>query len=160
MTYEPQLGDYGCVQTNGLIGFLIQLGTVTKYNHAFIYIGDGKIIEATPKRGVIISPVTNYKNIAWNQHEPKTDEQRKALVNEALKYAGRKYSFLSFLIDGLEILHIRVPKRLKDRASSADHVDCSGMVTRVYRACGFTVDSMLQAFAVKPSDLIYRLLYI
>lgn len=160
MTYEPQIGDYGCVQTNGLVGFLIQLGTVTKYNHAFIYIGGGKIIEATPRRGVIISPVTNYKNIAWNIHEPKTDDQRNALVNEALKYLGRKYSFLSFIIDGLEILHVKVPNRLKSRASKADHVDCSGMVTRVYRTCGFTVEAMRPAFSIKPSDLIYRLLYI
>ncbi len=160
MKYEPQLGDYGCVQTNGIVGFLIQLGTLTKYNHAFIYLGDGKIIEATPRHGVIISPVTNYTNIAWNQHEPKTDEQRKALVAQALTHFGDHYSFLAFLAIGMRILHIKSPKWMRERLTKSKNEICSELVARDYRACDFVVEGQRPDFFISPSDLIYRLLYI
>lgn len=160
MTYEPLPGDYGVCRTHGIVGFLIQLGTLTKYNHAFIYLGDGQIIEATPRRGVIISPVTNYTNIAWNMHEPKTDEQRTELVRTALTHLGDHYSFLAFLAIGMRILHIRSPKWMKDRLTKSKNEICSELVARDYRACGFFVEGQRPDFYISPSDLIYRLLYI
>lgn len=158
--YQPQAGDYGCVQTNGIVGFLIQLGTLTKYNHAFIYLGDGEIIEATPRHGVIISPVTNYKNIAWNMHEPKTDEQREALVVQALTHLGDRYSFLAFLAIAMRILHVRSPKWLCVHLDKSKNEICSELVARDYRACEFAVEGQRPDYYISPSDLIYRLLYI
>ena len=160
MTYQPQLGDYGCVQTNGVIGFLIQLGTVTKYNHAFIYVGDGKIIEATPRKGVILSPVSKYTNIAWNQHEEKTVAQRDGLVKEALKHLGNKYSFLDYFAIILRMARFNAPDWLITKLDSSPDVICSQLVAAVYRSCGFTVDGEMPEYYCTPSDLVYRLLYI
>jgi len=160
MTYQPQPGDYGCVQTNGVIGFLIQLGTLTKFNHAFIYVGDGQIIEATPRKGVILSPVDKYSNIAWNQHEPKTDEQRAELVAEAKTHLGNKYSFIDYIAIILRMLRFNAPEWLINRLDNSPDVICSQLVAAVYRACGYIIDGEMPEFYVTPSDLIYRLLYI
>ena len=160
MTYEPQRGDYGVVRTNGVIGFLIQLGTVTKYNHAFIYVGDGKIIEATPRYGVIASDVTKYKNIVWNRHEPKTDAQRDALVKAASARLGHRYSFLAIAAIALQIFHIARPKWMTDRLEKSGNDICSQLVAQDYRACGFNVEGTNPDFYTTPSNLVYRLLYI
>ena len=160
MTYQPQLGDYGCVKTNGVIGFLIQLGTITQYNHAFVYVGDGKIIEATPRHGVIISLVAKYENIAWNQHEEKTYEQRQAILKEALRHLGNKYSFLDYFAIILRMLRFQAPSWLGNRLTQSSSVICSELVARVYRANGFTIDGDKPDFYCTPSDLVYRLLYI
>jgi len=160
VTYQPQLGDYGIVQTNGFIGWLIQLGTLTKYNHAFIYIGDGQIIEATPRHGVVVSPVSKYENIAWNQHEPKSDEQRVGLCVQAHIHLGNKYSFLDYFAIILRILRFNAPNWLIYSLDKSPDVICSQLVAAIYRACGFTVDGERPDFYITPSDLIYRLLYI
>ena len=160
MTYEPIAGDYGVVQTNGPIGFLIQLGTMTKYNHAFIYIGNGQIIEATPRHGVIVSPVTNYENIAWNQHEVKTDEQRAGIVAEAKTHLGASYNFLDYFAIIMRIARFNAPFWLTRHIAASKSEICSELVAQVYRKCSFIVDGEREDFYVTPSDLAYRLLYI
>lgn len=159
MTYQPQPGDYGVVATKGIIGFLIQLGTLTKFNHAFIYIGDGKIIEANPG-GVSISDVSKYTNIVWNKNEYKTDEQRQALVQQAKTHLGHSYSFLAIVAITLEIFKINRPAWMIKRLSSSGDDICSQLVAQDYRACGFVVDGKTPDFYITPSDLIYRLLYL
>ena len=62
--YEPKPGDFGVVKTNGLAARLIQLGTASRWNHAFIYIGGGVIAEARPKEGLVLKSVSQYKKIA------------------------------------------------------------------------------------------------
>ena len=160
MTYEPQLGDYGCVATSGFVGFLIQLGTMTKFNHSFIYVGDGKIVEATPLHGVILSPVSKYEDIAWNKGEAKSDEQRQNLVKEAFTHLGRRYSFLDYVAIILRMLRFQAPGWLTYKLSMTTSEICSELVARVYRKCGFSIDGDKPDFYITPSDLIYRLLYI
>jgi cell wall-associated NlpC family hydrolase len=160
MSYQPQLGDYGVVATKGIVGWLIQLGTLTKYNHAFVYVGDNTIIEATPVKGVILSPVSKYENIVWNRHEVKTDAQREALVKAALKHLRHRYSFLAIAAIALQIFHLRRPKWMIARLAKSGNDICSQLVAQDYRACGFAIDGSKPDFYITPSDLVYRLLYI
>ena len=92
--YQPQLGDYGVVKTKGFFGKLIRLGTMSRWNHCFIYIGNDLIVEANPK-GVEVSPVGEYDRIAWNQHEELTQDQREAIVDRAKHLVGQPYSFFT-----------------------------------------------------------------
>ena len=160
MRYQPQRGDYGIVKTNGIIGYLIQLGTLTQYNHAFIYVSHDQIIEATPRHGVKISPVLTYDNIVWNQHEARTDEQRDAIVREALKHLGNRYSFIDYLAIVLSVVGLRVPKVLTNHLGKSTDEICSQLTVRAIRAAGIPIEGKKPDFLVKPSDLIYRLLYI
>ncbi len=159
MTYQPQPGDYGLVKTKGAIGFLIQLAELTQFNHVVIYLGDGLIAEAKPRGGVQISHVEDYQNIAWNQHEAKTPEQRVRLVVEARARLGEKYSFIDFTAILYCKLGLRVPNWLTNYLKNSLHTICSQYGVRVYRASGFTIESKREDFLIEPSDLAYRLLY-
>ena len=159
MTYQPQLGDYGCVSTSSFIGFLIQLGTMTKYNHAFIYVGNNQIIEAMPG-GVRLSPVSKYENIAWNRHEEIADAQRDLIVKEALTHLGNKYSFIDYLAIIMRMTGFMAPYWLTNRLAKSSNTICSELVARVYRKIGLTIEGDKPDYYITPSDLIYRLLYI
>ena len=160
MTYQPRVGDYGVVSTKGIVGFFIQLGTFSKENHAFLYVGHDAIIEATPRKGVVISPVTKYSNIVWNRHETLTVEQRKAIVTESLKHLGDPYFFRSFIVIGFRIMGLKLPRWITGDLSKSKGVICSELVTKCYRAVGITIEGHKPEYFVTPSDLTYRLLYL
>lgn len=157
--YEPRPGDYGVVKTNGWIGFLIRLGTMSRWNHTFIYIGDGKIIEANPT-GVAISPVTKYPLIAWNQHEKLTAKQRKRIVKEAQHLVGHVYGFLDILNLVLRILGLRVLANtsLLNKMAERYGVICSELVALSYEAATVKLVNK-PANIVTPGDLAERLIY-
>lgn len=159
MSYEPQIGDYGVVHTNGFFAKLIRLGTMSRWNHAFIYIGDGKIVEANPS-GVAVSPLGKYPAyyVAWNQHEKLSDDQRKRIVEHALSMVGVSYGFvdianLAFRILGLKII---ANTAIFKRASQRYGVICSELVAECYEAAGIDFGSPI---SVTPGDLAYRLVY-
>lgn len=158
--YVPIRGDYGVVSTSGFVGFLIQLGTRSKDNHAFIYEGNGVIIEATPRKGIIRSSVDSYSNIIWNKHEAKSTEQRDIIVKAAGELVGLPYSFRAIALDATRILHIKVPGFLTRWVANAKGFDCSGSVARCYKAAGITVDPLAPVYEVTPATLSYRLLFL
>ena len=109
--YEPRIGDYGVVRTGGFFGKLIRLGTVSRWNHAFIYIGDGKIVGADPT-GVAVSNLSNYPLVAWNQHEELSEEQRAKIVQHAQAAVGRPYNFGIIAMLALRALGVKIfPKK-------------------------------------------------
>ena len=156
--YEPRVGDYGLVQTKGFFGFLIQLGTFSKVNHAFIYEGDGIIIEAKPRQGVTRSPVSDYEGIIWNKWEELTDSQREAIVDFAALQVGKKYFFGDIAVIAARILRIPVPKIILKRIAHEGGIReiCSDMATRCYRNAGVEIEPAKPAYFVTPSDLLYR----
>lgn len=159
MTYTPAAGDYGVVHTNGFFGKLIRLGTLSRWNHAFIYIGDGKIIEANPS-GVAISPLNKYPAyyVAWNRHEELTVEQRQIIVEHAKTMVGVSYGFvdianLAFRILGLKVI---ANTAIFERISQRYGVICSELVAECYKEAGIDFGSPI---SVTPGDLAYRLVY-
>lgn len=157
MTYTPAMGDYGVVKTNGWMGMLIRVGTVSRWNHAFIYIGDGKIVEANPK-GVAISDVSKYKDIAWNQHEQLTEAQRQKIVKRAKQMVGEPYGFGAILVIALKILGLKIIPKLRKFAENEKSVICSQLVAMSYSSAKVKVCSKPHAFTT-PGDLAFRLIY-
>lgn len=157
--YAPRPGDYGVVKTSGWIGFLIRVGTMARWNHTFIYIGDGKIIEANPT-GVEIKPVTEYPLIAWNQHEVLTEKQRNRIVEEAQKLVGRPYGFLDIANLILRILGLKILANTSLLTKMAERygVICSELVALSYQAASITLVDK-PANIVTPGDLAERLIY-
>jgi uncharacterized protein YycO len=158
-TYEPRIGDYGVVKTKGWLGLFIRLGTMSRWNHAFIYIGDGQIIEANP-RGVQIQPL-HYPKVAWNRHDELTDAQRAKIVELAHKTVGRNYSFLTIFLIVLRILGVKLLANLKLLRNMAekDGYICSELVAECYTDAGFPVLAKPD-YQVVPGDLAERLLYL
>jgi uncharacterized protein YycO len=159
MSYQPRPGDYGVVHTSGFFGKLIRLGTMSRWNHAFIYIGDGKIVEANPS-GVAVSPLGKYPAyyVAWNQHEELSDDQRKRIVEHALSMVGDSYGFVDIANLAFRILGLKVIANTKVfcRASQRFGVICSELVAECYKCA--KIDFGV-SYSVTPGDLAYRLVY-
>jgi cell wall-associated NlpC family hydrolase len=157
--YEPRPGDYGVVKTKGIFGKIIRFGTMSRWNHTFIYIGDGLIIEANPT-GVSISSATKYPVIGWNQHEELTTKQRTTVVKEAKRLINRPYGFLDI---GNLILRILGLKMLANTSfintlAKRYGVICSELVALSYYAAGIDL-CRKPANIVTPGDLAERLIY-
>src|SRR5690349_23808429 len=114
---EPQPGDFGLVSIEGGVGMLIRIGQwlngdgFRNYEHAFVYLGDGKLIEAQPG-GAQIDDLAKYagREIAWSTGLVELSEaQRTGIVADAMKLVGTPYSFLDYLAIFLYRIHIRHP---------------------------------------------------
>jgi uncharacterized protein YycO len=148
----------GLVSTSGWAGFFIQLGTFSKENHAVVYVGDGKIAEATTNHGVVISPVSKYENIIWNRWENLTDGQRTAIVRAVLSHIGDPYAFRAIIIIATRILGAPHWKWLEFNLAHDKGLICSELVAICYRAAGIDVIPDKPVYFITPSDLLYRLL--
>ena len=128
--------------------------------HAFVYVGNGRIVEAI--RHVALSPVDDYTDITWStgrlgpQYTP-TPLQRKQIAMVAMSYVGEKYNILDIaaialaqaraghMIDGDEWW----VKRLSD-----DHMSiCSQLVVNAYRASGIDLFPGRLSGLISPGDL-------
>jgi len=156
-TYEPRIGDYGCVKTHGFFGWLIRLGTFSRWNHSVIYVGNGEVVSADPT-GVKINKVSDYTNVAWNQHEELDDNQRMQITNAALEAVGKPYDFftiadLAFRILGLKVLTAGLLGRL---ARNHGYI-CSELVAECYRKGGLVIAE--KDYLCTPGDLAERLIW-
>ena len=159
MSYTPLPGDYGVVKTNGFFGWLIRLGTFSRWNHCFIYIDKDFIIGADPT-GVKKSPLSNYKDVAWNQHENLTQAQRKIIVSAAIDTIGKPYNFFTIAVLVFRILGLKVLANLPliKRLSSKNGFICSELVEECYSKAGINLVDKPD-YLVVPGDLAARLIY-
>jgi hypothetical protein len=159
MSYEPRPGDFGVVKTYGLIGRLIRLGTSSRWNHAFIYVGDGLIVEANPT-GVAISPANKYTNIAWNHHEELTTAQRNIIVEAARKEVGKPYAFVDIAVIFFRIIGLRFirPNVFWKKLALQNGWFCSELASHCYRVAGIDLLNKKDDL-VTPGDLAERLVY-
>lgn len=156
--YKPKRGDYGVVKTTGWIGFLIRLATMSRWNHTFIYLGAGMIVEANP-RGVEVSPASKYPQIAWNRHEDLTPEQRKKIVSHAHLLVGQRYSFSTIALLVLRIIGVKtLATKLLEKLAKKDGYICSELVAECYTKAGVNLFKK-EDYLVVPGDLAERLIY-
>jgi uncharacterized protein YycO len=158
MSYEPQIGDYFVVRTNGVFGWIIRLGTSSHWNHAGVYIGDGKIVEATP-RGVKINSANEYPLMAWNKHEGLTPKQRAGIAIYAESLVGKPYGFVDIARLILRIIGFKLfaNTKLMTYLAAKDGYICSELVAESYQKVGI---NMYQDPAdVTPAFLAVRIIY-
>jgi cell wall-associated NlpC family hydrolase len=159
VSYEPRFGDFGVVKTGGIAALLIRVGTSSRWNHAFICIGDDLIVEANPT-GVEISPVSKYPLIGWNCHQTLTAKQRQVIVSLAMETVGKPYSFLTIFNIILRIIGLKMladTKIMKKLALKTGYI-CSELVEECYRKAGVPLIKK-EDFKVTPGDLAEVLVY-
>lgn len=157
MSYQPVAGDYGVVTTKGIFGKLIRLGTVSRWNHAFIYIGDGKVVEANPT-GVAVSPVAKYPKIAWNLHEELSPDARAKIISHAFNAVGRPYNFAIIVMLAFRAIGVKIfPKKVIDYLAKHDGYICSELVAECYEEAGVPICP--SADLCNPGDLAERLIW-
>ena len=157
--YAPRPGDYGVVKTNGVVAKFIRIGTLSRWNHVFIYIGDGLIVEARPT-GVTISKDDLYPIMAYNQHEiDLDDEKRKAIVDFAKAQVGKPYGFIDIAVIFLRMLGLRIPfPNFWAKLAKRQGFICSELVAEAYLKAGFKLINKHSSI-VTPGDLAERLIY-
>ncbi len=158
MNYTPQVGDYFVVKTNGFFGSLIRLGTLSRWNHAGIYIGEGKIIEANPQ-GVQVTELNQYSLVAWNKHEGITDKQKNQIVKYAQELVGKPYAFWDIARLTLRIIGLKIFAETKFMRylSTKDGYICSELVAESYESAGVIFPK--SPAEVTPGDLAERIIY-
>lgn len=176
MTYEPQAGDIGLVSISGDVGKAIRVGQWllaaidqwtpagrsikddedwANYQHAFVYLGNGMLIEAEPG-GARIRPLSEYDgaSIYWCRHisaglSPKT---RNAIVLHAQALLKTPYSFLDYFALTARKLHIWLPG-LRFYVQLTRHLICSALAVWSYELGGSTVFDGVWPGYVDPLDL-------
>jgi uncharacterized protein YycO len=162
---EPQPGDFGLVSIAGQVGFLIRVGQwlngsgFSTMEHAFVYVGDGKIVEAEPG-GARVAGLDEYdgRRIAWSSGKvPLTDEQRVEVVAAVRSFLGIPYGFADYLSLALARFHVR-PGWVRRKVASNRTLICSQLVDAALLAAGVHLyaDGRLPG-DVTPGDL-YQLI--
>jgi hypothetical protein len=158
MTGALQPGDIGLASISGDVGALIRVGQFlngsgfSRYEHAFVYIGDGLIVEAEPG-GARCVPL-HYGDAYWCRFTP-TAAQRAAIVMAARGYAQARvpYGFADYAALAARRLHVPVPG-LRQRIESAGSMICSQLADRCYQDAGYQIcNDGRWAGYVTPGDI-------
>ena len=139
---QPQPGDFGVVHMDGDSGKLIHLGEMLNgdgfadYEHAFVYVGGGMIVEAEPG-GACLAQV-HYANVLWStEYISLTLEERAGIVHAAHNYVGTPYSAADYFAIAARRLKfgLLVPY-LHGYVASSKHMICSQLVDQCYSDAG------------------------
>jgi uncharacterized protein YycO len=148
-----QPGCYGVSHGSGIIGELIRHATESWAGHAFVYVGNGQIIEAVPPVARV-SPAASHPDAVWNVHYPLTDAERDAIVARAHALVGTPYDYPAYVGFALELLNIRNGQQL-DPVFRDDHWRvCSALVADCYAYAGLNLEQGLPyPNLISPADL-------
>lgn len=156
---QPAPGDFGVTQIAGHIGLLIRLGQWllgdggADFEHAFVYVGGGAIVEAEP-RGALRSPLSRYDKyrIEWWTCPP---ERGPAIAGVALDLIGTPYSALDYLVLAAERLRLPLAAQLlRHRVKATGRMICSQLVDEAYLRAGVHLfDDGRDPGDVTPGDL-------
>ena len=139
---QPQPGDFGVVHMGGDAGKWIHIGEIVNgdgfgdYEHAFVYVGGGQIIEAEP--GGARQAQVHYNSILWSTGIVILSlEQRMSIVEAAHKYVGTPYSAVDYFAIAAKRLGLGVlVPGLKAYVASSKHMICSQLVDQCYQDAG------------------------
>ena len=149
----PEVGEFFVVRTNGWAAWLIRAVTRSEVNHAGIYVGGGRVVEAQPS-GAVLGYTIVYPGAIWSG-AAITQGRGQRIADAALGLRGTPYSWLDCLAIGLaDIFGHALPKPIRDRLRLPNHLMCSQLVDTAYLAAGVHLfdDNRLPG-DVSPGDL-------
>ncbi|GAA0676436.1 hypothetical protein GCM10010193_31940 [Kitasatospora atroaurantiaca] len=158
----PLPGDFAVVRMGGHVGRLIRFGQwingdgFADYEHAFVHVGDGELVEAQPG-GAELRPVTVYdgRPTLWSTGRiTLTEEQRSAVVAAARGYIGVPYSVADYFALAAHRFHLPVGPLIKGYVASTKHMIFSQLVDQCYQDAGVRLfaDGRWPGY-VTPADL-------
>lgn len=168
MTVQLLPGDVGLGRNNTLGGWAIRIGDgiwakrhhveAEPYNHAVLYLGDGRIVQAEPN-GAQIATV-DPSRFDWYRANV-TGLERQEIAHEGRALAGTPYNWLDIAALTLRCLGWDVIDRdgkltrIGRRLNRNDRLVCSALVDLAYQRAGIPplFDDGRISGAVTPADL-------
>lgn len=155
-------GRIGLTQIHGGLGAGIRFGQwlnrsgFENYEHAFLDLGDGTLIQAEPG-GAQIRPLSIYApgNVYWcdNIYEKVPSDVRVRIAEEAKGFKGVKYSFLDYAAISAHRFGLDTDW-LERYISSTGHMICSQLVDVSYIRGGYRIFPLTRWDGfVTPGDL-------
>lgn len=152
-----QAGCFGVSHGSGLAGELIRHATESWAGHAFVYIGNGQIVEGWAPVARV-APADSHPDAVWNAHEALTDEQRMQIVARAQALVGTPYDWSAYVGFALEVLKLRSGSQLDPVFKQDRWRVCSALVADCYERAGITIDGgQTDPNLVSPADLYNRI---
>lgn len=157
---SPRPGDIGLTSIAGPVGWGIRLGEFlcgdgfTAWEHAFIVVDGGRLVEAEPG-GARIAGLDEYagRDVAYVAPAGLTDEQRAGIVSAAIGLLGTPYSFADYAAIAAHRFHLPLPG-LQRFVADSGHMLCSQLVDEAYRRAGVQLfDDGRWPGWVTPADL-------
>lgn len=147
---------------DGSVGRLIRFGQwlngdgFADFEHAFVYLGDGDLVEAQPG-GAVLESLTAYdgRPVLWSTGRiALDDEQRQSVVAAARGYLGVPYSVADYFALAAHRIHLPVSPLLKGYVADSRHMICSQLVDQCYQDAGVQLftDGRWPGY-VTPADL-------
>lgn len=155
----PLPGDFALTRVSGITGRLIAagqwlIGDGAPVQHAYVYVGNGMIVQAMPGGAEVIRLEDANAPVIWSTGIiPLTAAQRVRICVFAKSLVGTPYSFIDYLSIGLATWHIR-PRWVREYIASTGHQICSQLVDYAYGLAGVELfaDGRLPG-DVTPGDL-------
>jgi hypothetical protein len=129
------------------------------YEHAFVSLGGGLIIEAEPGGAQITAQHYSPSDIHWCTGIGKlwTDEKRSHVLAAARKYKDVPYSAADYFAMAAHTLHMPWSPLLKKYVASSKHMICSQLADQVAYDCGVQIfDDHRWPGYVSPGGLYRR----
>ena len=150
-------GCYGVSHGSGMTGELIRHATESWAGHAFVYVGNGLIVEGKPPVAAV-APADSHPDAVWNTHEHLDDEQRLAVVARAHALVGTPCDWAAYVGFALEIMKIRSGAELDAVFHSDNWRVCSALVADCYAHAGIDIEpGAVDVNLVSPADLYNRI---
>ena len=164
---DPGPGYIGLTSIHGNAGKLIEFGQFlnkdgfTRWEHAFVTLGGGRIAEAEPG-GARVASLSEYPEVYWCRNiaalAPVPELQM--IADAAFSYTqpgpwgphGVPYSFLDYLALASHRLHASDPA-LRRYIATSRHMICSQLADQAYADAGVTLFSGRWQGYVTPGDL-------
>jgi uncharacterized protein YycO len=153
----PQPGTYACIRTGGFYGWLIRIGTRSKYNHVVLITDThGSIIEGAPG-GARRSNLTAYgTDTILYAPDTLTPEQQQRAIAKAETLIGTPYGWLDIARLSLHALGINWHWLIR-AADNEKAMICSQLVATCGEAAGLDWNCGRESpAAVTPADLANR----
>ncbi len=161
-----QEADILLVSEKGLLHSLNRMLQRSKWHHVMLYIGNGRTIEVTPKKGAhicdLMYDLTEKAYFAYKvlRNKKLDSRQRKKIIRTALElFLGKKFSWAQYakIVVG-RMMELWKEEGNKSIACKPGHkpnvrnVACSNMVAMAYYEAGFPVSKKYMPEYVVPKD--------
>lgn len=162
--YKPRPGDLGAIRSSGWSAKAIQFGTISEINHIVVCQDSEFLIEANPKGGVEVNPISKYENIAWSRNFILTDEQREIIVEEVKSYVGVEYGWLAIVSLAIRIFSLGLVTKIPPinwalgKMAKHDGVICSELGAIGFAAVGIKFSNKPD-YRTTPMDIGLKILF-